>query len=51
MHIEQYDKVQLKTGKIAWIVEIFDNGKKYFFCCSHGRCEMYILEELVNGMD
>ena len=27
--IEQYDKVQLKTGEIAWIVEIFDNGKAY----------------------
>lgn len=25
--------------------------KRHFFCCSHGRCEMYILEELVNGMD
>ena len=25
--------------------------KKHFFCCSHGRCEMYIFEELVNGMD
>ena len=29
MHIEQYDKVQLKTGEIAWIVENFDNGKSF----------------------
>jgi len=29
MNIEQYDKVQLKTGEIAWIVEIFDDGKAF----------------------
>ena len=29
MKIEQYDKVLLKDGTTAYIVEIFDGGKAY----------------------
>ena len=29
MKIEQYDKVLLKDGDTAYIVEIFDGGKMY----------------------
>ncbi len=29
MKIKQYDKVLLKSGEYAYIVEIFDGGKAY----------------------
>ena len=29
MKLEMFDKVLLKTGETAFVVEVFDNGKAY----------------------
>ena len=35
MKIKEYDRVKLKNGEYAYIVEIFDNGKAFLADVDH----------------